>query len=346
MNKIARRESMNSSILYVGVDVHEKESQLAVLEKEGSLLREERVQTKDLRKFLSSLPGEKRVAIEAVGFIHPIYEELSSIPDCSISVANPNKLRLISGSSTKNDRNDARILGDLLRTNYLPLAHIRDEETREKLFVVKDRVRYGIRRGNLRGTIRWLLKRKGIDAEKGKTMFNGDGRNRLMALHLQEIDIRLDELELVESTVRKLDKQIVDIVSKDKRAKLLDTIPGVGPYTALYLACTLDDVDRFPDAKHACAYLGLVPWLDESAEVTHRGHITKKGDKWMRRNMVECARVAVRDDPQIRSFYSGIRYRRGGKKALIAVARKLVSYAWWMLKRNLTYEELHPWNGP
>jgi len=336
----------NNGRLYVGVDVHEDESQLAVLEKEGSVLREERIRTKDLRRFLSSLPGEKHVAIEAVGFIHPVYESLSSIADCTVCVANPNKVRLISESTTKNDRNDARILADLLRTNYLPLAHMRDEETREKLFVVKDRVRYGIRRGNLRGTIRWLLKRRGIEIDRGKGAFNPEGRKRLRELHLREIDIRLDELELVQSTVKRLDAQIIDIVSRDERAKLLDTIPGVAPYTALYLACTLDDIDRFPDAKNACAYLGLVPWLDESADVTHRGHITKRGDKWIRRNMVECARVAVRDDPQIRAFYARVSYRRGGKKALIAVARKLVSYAYWMLKREMTYEELRcPCNG-
>ena len=255
---------MNHGVLYVGIDVHEKESQLAVLEKEGSLLLEERMPTKDLGKFLSSLPGEKRVAIESVGFIHPIYEKLSSIQDCTVSVANPNKLRLISESGTKNDRNDAKVLGDLLRTNYLPLAHMRDEETREKLFVVNDRVSYGRRRGQLRGTIRWLLKRRGIEAD---APFSDEGRKKLRGLRLQEIDIRLDELELVESTIERLDRQIVEIASRDAKAKLLDTIPGVGPYTALFLACVLDDIDRFPDSKHACAYLGLVPWLDESADV-------------------------------------------------------------------------------
>jgi transposase len=117
----------------------------------------------------------------------------------------------------------------------------------------------------------------------------------------------------------------------------------VAPYTALFLACTLDDIDRFPDAKHACAYLGLVPWLDESADVTHLGHITKKGDKWLRRNLVECARVAVRKDPHLNEFYTGLAHKRGEKKALIAVARKLVAYAYWMLKRDVTYEELSPW---
>lgn len=128
MSKRAKRRIMNNDgLLYVGVDVHERESQLAVLKEEGSLVLEERIPTKDLKKFVSSLPGEKRVAIESVGFIHPIYKMLSSVEDCTVSVANPNKLRLIAESSTKNDYHDARILGDLLRTNYLPLAHTYDK---------------------------------------------------------------------------------------------------------------------------------------------------------------------------------------------------------------------------
>src|ERR1700730_16805322 len=130
----AKRKAMNHGILYVGVDVHEKESQLAVLEKAGSLVMEERIPTKDLGKFLSSLPGEKHVAIESVGFIHPIYEKLSSIQGCTVSVANPSRLRLISQSGTKNDRNDAKVLGDLLRTNYLPMAHMRATRRRGRGF--------------------------------------------------------------------------------------------------------------------------------------------------------------------------------------------------------------------
>ncbi|MDG6940054.1 MAG: IS110 family transposase [Nitrososphaerota archaeon] len=204
--------------------------------------------------------------------------------------------------------------------------------------MVKDRVRYGLGGGQLRGTIRWLLKRRGTDA--GSSVPMGEEGSSASG---EEIDIRLDELEFVESTTERLDAQIRDIVSRDRRAKLLDTIPGVAPYTALYLACTLDDIDRFPDSKHACAYLDLVPWLDESAEVTHLGHITKKGDKWVRRNLIECARAAVRKDEHIREFHARLTHRRGEKKALIAVARKLVSYAYWMLKRNVTYEELSPW---
>src|SRR5580658_3796968 len=164
--------------------------------------------TKELRNHLSSLPGEKRVAMESVGFVYPIYDELSSLKDCHITVANPNRLHLISRSSTKHDKADARVLGDLLRTNYLPVAHMRDEETREKLVVIGERVRYGASSGELKGSIRWLLKRRGIEVEKP---FSDEGRKRLRALRLQEVDNRLDELALVESFIERLDGQILDI---------------------------------------------------------------------------------------------------------------------------------------
>jgi len=90
-----------------------------------------------------------------------------------------------------------------------------------------------------------------------------------------------------------------------------------------------------------------VPWLEESADTTHLGHITKKGDKWLRRNLVECARTSIRKDAKLRAFYQKLRHKRGERKALIAVARKLVAYAFWMLKRNKTYEELlsSPWTS-
>lgn len=130
-------------MLYVGVDVHKIESHLAVLERDGSLVEERRLPARELGGFPSSLPGEKRVAIEATGFVYPVYDRLSSFEGCVVTVANPNRLKLISGSSNKNYRNDAKALGDLLRTDYLPVAHLRDMETREKAL-------RGQRQGDLR----------------------------------------------------------------------------------------------------------------------------------------------------------------------------------------------------
>jgi hypothetical protein len=106
-----------------------------------------------------------------------------------------------------------------------------DEETREKKFLINDTVRYGLRRAQLRTTIRWLLKRRGIEI---KRPFSPEGRKRLREFRLQEMDMRLDELELVGSITQKLDGQISSIVPIDPGAGLLDTLPGVAPYTALF----------------------------------------------------------------------------------------------------------------
>lgn len=76
--------------VYVGVDVHGEESQVAVFTKGGELVQENRVRTNELSKFISIIKG-KHIAIEAVGFIHPIYDELKKNADCTISVTSPIK---------------------------------------------------------------------------------------------------------------------------------------------------------------------------------------------------------------------------------------------------------------
>jgi len=106
-------------MLQIGIDIHERESQVAILERKGKLLLEDRVPTSELEELLSSIEGKKHVAMESFGFIHPIYGRLSSVDSCKLHVANPHKLNLISQSSTKNDKNDVKTLGDMLRmTSY------------------------------------------------------------------------------------------------------------------------------------------------------------------------------------------------------------------------------------
>lgn len=298
------KDMYRQDVLYIGADVHERETQLAIFEPDGTLLQEKRIPTADLASFVHSLDAkEKHLALESVGFIYPLYDKLKQIPRCEIAVANPKRIKQVSDSKLKHDRADAKVLGNLIRTNYLSKSYIPDEETREKRFLINDRVKYGLRRAELRGSIRWLLKRRGIVVVESP--FSAEGRRKLKEeISLQEIDIRLEELELVESITEKLDRQIASVVSRDEKAKLLDTLPGVAPYTALFLSSTLDNLDRFPDSKHACAYLGLVPSLHQSGDASYTGHITKDGNKFLRRNLIECVRVAVRKDPHLQEFYT------------------------------------------
>ncbi|MGC8660961.1 MAG: transposase, partial [Nitrososphaeria archaeon] len=171
-------------------------------------------------------------------------------------------------------------------------------------------------RAQLKISIKWMLKRRGI-----KAPFTEKGIEQLKKLGLREINIRLKDLELTESIIKELDADIVLTVMSD--AQLLDTLPGVAPYTALFLSSELGDINRFPDSKHAAAYVGLVPSLHQSGDEVYTGHITRSGNKWLRRNIIECARIAIMKDEHLREYYVKIKRKKGDRKAIIAVARKL-----------------------
>jgi len=75
--------------------------------------------------------------------------------------------------------------------------------------------------------------------------------------------------------------------------------------------------------------------------VSYRGHITKAGNPVLRSILIQCVRVGIKSDKRLKEFYMRIQQStKGEKKAIIALARKIVVYAYWILKKNVTYKEL------
>ena len=91
------------------------------------------------------------------------------------------------------------------------------------------------------------------------------------------------------------------------------------------------DVSRFPSAEHLCAWAGLTPTERSSADHTRRGHISKQGSRWLRWVMVEAA-VRALGNPQLGVFYTSIEKRRGSKIARVALARRLLTLAYYALR--------------
>jgi len=75
--------------------------------------------------------------------------------------------------------------------------------------------------------------------------------------------------------------------------------------------------------------------------MSYSERITKAGDPILRSILIQCARVGIKSDKRLKEFYMRIQQStKGEKKAIIAVARKIVVYAYWVLKKNVTYKEL------
>jgi transposase len=110
--------------------------------------------------------------------------------------------------------------------------------------------------------------------------------------------------------------------------------PGVGPITALAVVLTLGPVERFASARKLASYVGLIPAEYTSGAHQRLGHISKQGNCFLRWVLVEAATVATRHDPDLKRMYWRLVERRGKAIAKVAMARKLLTRLYWMLRRR------------
>jgi transposase len=108
----------------------------------------------------------------------------------------------------------------------------------------------------------------------------------------------------------------------------IKSIPGLGFMTAVTLVAELGSANRFKNGKQAAASCGLTPKLKGSGGVTLAGRITKHGSKVARRAVYAATKAVIRFSEEHQLFYKRIKARRGGKRALVALSKKLVVQAW------------------
>jgi transposase len=112
----------------------------------------------------------------------------------------------------------------------------------------------------------------------------------------------------------------------------LQTVPGVGPIVALTAIAAFADVTRFPSAKHAASYAGLVPSTHQSGACDRHGHITKRGSAELRAMLVEAAHHAARRAHPLHGVFTKLCVRRGYKPAIVAIAHRLCRILFALLR--------------
>ncbi|MEM3551193.1 MAG: transposase [Candidatus Bathyarchaeia archaeon] len=128
-----------------------------------------------------------------------------------------------------------------------------------------------------------------------------------------------------------------------KDVERISKVPGLGEVSASAVIAEIADPRRFQNEKKLYSWSGLAPSTYQTSGKTAKyGHITKRGNKWLRRILVQCATVAVKArNIQIRQFYLRIRGRRGHKIAIVAIARKLLGIIWHLLITGEEYIDKH-----
>lgn len=336
--------------LTIGLDLGSRHTQACVLNSAGDRVEERKVATtqEGLAKLLARFP-EARVAMEAstpARWIHKLASERGH----EVIVANPRAIPVITSSTRKCDRNDARLLADLgqVRPQLLSPVRLRADHYQEVRVLLFARAQLVKQRTALVTFVRSEIKAHGMALPTCSSEAFARKCRPLVPHSLEPALAPIfDIIQAVSNAIGGHDKRIVQL-SDDKfpETNVLRQVHGVGPLIALAYVATVGDPARFAKSRTLGAYFGLVPRLSQSGKHDPELSITKTGDRFMRTLLVSAATRILGPfgpDSDLKRFGERI-MAHGGKRAKsrarIAVARKLAVLLHRLLATGEVYEPL------
>jgi transposase len=316
----------------IGMDLGDRTSRYCMLNESGEVVKEASVATtkKGLTQVFAALK-RSRIAIE-VGTHSPWISRLLKQLGHEVFVANPRQLKLISQSSRKDDRVDAQTLARLVRVDpelLRPIQH-RSEEMQMDLMEIRMRAALVEARTALVNSARGLAKSVGERLRKCDAGCIGSGHLVALPERLRNtLEKLLKQVEELTVSIEECDRQVEQIArTKYPETELLRQVKGVGPLIALTFVLTVADKERFQKSRDVGCYLGLRPRRSQSGASEPELRITKEGDAYLRKLLVQGAQYILgRNGPDTDLKRWGMRLAVGGKRAkkraVVAVARKL-----------------------
>ena len=345
----AEKVNVNGKTVNVGIDVHTVSWHVTVLV-EGIVVESATIKPcyRVLKKLLSRFAGGTlRIAYEAGPTGFSLYEELvADGMDCI--VVPPSLIPVESGNRVKTDKRDSRKLAQYLESNRLKKVYVLSRKERADRQFVRTRRQLSDHRTDVMRQIKSLLLFHGIPSPGGARRFWT--RSVLRAVRSitpdeyvsRSLNTLIDLYEYLTQQVKHLTREVHSLARTERyagRVALLTSIPGVGVLSAMEILTELQDVSRFATADQIAAFLGLTPSQYSSGQHVRMGKITHAGNHRLRTRMVECSWIAIRKDPGLNKTYQAIKMRRGGKRAIVAVSRKLIIRIRRILLDGVTYRK-------
>lgn len=326
---------------YIGIDLHRNRFTVCMIAENGRKYRKT-VEMKSLENFAKSLRPDDQLAVEMTTntrLFKGVIEKYAG----RVVVVDAAKFKVISESTKKTDKNDAENLAFFLSKDMLPELRMKAAgrerlhslcQTKDKL--TRQRTQLKNKINNSLAGVGILLKREGLSSDKALT--------RVLALGLDpvtmiELEVIVEQIRSLNRGLAKLKREIVRVGEKYEDHKIISSIKGIGPVGASVLLSIIGDVNDFDHEKKLASYFGLVPRVSNSNETQHSGRITKRGSKLGRTTLVQCGLIAKRYSPHLFRFHERIKKRRGGGKANIALAKKLVGIVYLALTKRWVFTD-------
>jgi transposase len=321
---------------YVGIDLHKKTISVCVVNQQRKVLQRGTLQcaaAQSIVAFFQRL-GEFQAVVEATASYEWLWQLLEPLAQ-RLVLAHPKKLRVIAESKNKSDKLDAQVLATFLALDMIPEAYRPTPRQRQHRALVRQRCFVKRNQTRVRCKIRRLLSDYNADR---RDLFTPAGLEYLAEVVKKKLSLAdafivkqlLADWQHYRQQLKEAAKELRQFAQKAPAAEkevraVLATIPAVGSVTIDVVVSEIGDIRRFRSNKRVVAYAGLAPGHRESAGHKKDLGITKEGSGLLRWVLIQAAWRLIRCSQRWRTVYEALRNRRGAKRAIVAVARRLLT---------------------
>ena len=332
---------MQQDYLYAGIDLHKKYMYVTVTDKMGYVQKQGHFQNTEetLIPFFKEFSLPIQAVVESTYGWYWLADKLEK-EQIPFMLAHPKKVNAIVGKK-KTDKEDSKVLADLLRTNLLPTAYVPTKTERSLKELLRFRMHLVSQQTQLKNKIRDILAKQNIKTPYVNILCK-KGKNWLHNLSVpfpydREIQSLLKQAGWLEEELQSYNKEVREYAHKNKEAKLLMTIPGVGEIVALILVTEIGDIHRFANSRALASYAGVVPSVHSSGGKTYLGKTGNDGNPYIRWALTESTFHLVKKDQSYKAMYDRIKERKGTGKAKVALIHKLLRAIYVILTKQVPY---------
>jgi len=334
--------------VYVGLDVHRKSWSVSIYSKHGEYKTFSQPPEVDtLVSYLQRhFPGAEYRSVYEAGYSgYWIHDQLRA-QGVNCSVVNPADVPTKDKERrTRRDAIDCRKLARNLKNGEVKAIYVPCRSTLEDRTLIRTRLRMVSKQTRCKNQIKGMLYFYGVQIPEPTEMGHWSRRfiQWIEGIRMERdsgdiaLKALLEELGYLRQILARVNRAILALARTEPyRSSVLRlrSIAGISTLTAMILLTELGDMARFSSLDHLCSYVGLIPDVESSGDKEHTGGITQRRHRQLRWILIEAAWVAIRKDLVLQAAYDQYCQRMRGSKAIVKIARKLLSRVRYVLKNE------------
>jgi transposase len=332
--------------IYLGIDVHKKTYAVTaicenIVVKKATLQASPEGLVTFCKKYFPEASIESAYEAGFSGFhLHRTLEK-NGIKNLVIHAAG---IEVAVGDRVKTDKRDSLKIATQLAAHRLKGIHIPSEEREEKRALTRLRDTVVEHRTMTANQIKALLHQHGLISSAAKTKVSIKWIESLKKLPMRDgiryaLNHLLDMWQQLTVRIKEINAEMVKQAAEDSAFEMVyRSTPGIGPIGARVLANEVEDMSHFENERQLFSYTGLTPSEHSSGGYVRKGHISRQGKTIIRKILVLAAWKAIQKDKRLRETFDRISIRAGGKKAIVAIARRLIGHIRACFRKKSLYQ--------